>query len=39
MFFMRVGLGEILVCGVLIFVLIVIPFVLYWKTQRLGKGE
>jgi len=35
----RVGLGEILLCGALIFVLIVIPALLVWKTRRLGKKD
>jgi len=35
MFFMRVGIGEMLVCGLLFVALIVIPAVLYWKTQRM----
>ena len=39
MFFMRVGIGEMLVIGLLVLALIVIPFVLYWKTQRVGKGK
>jgi len=39
MFFMRIGLGEMVVCGVLILALIVIPFILYWKSQRLSKGK
>lgn len=34
MFFVRLGLGEIIVCLVLIGALIVIPLALYWKTQR-----
>ena len=37
MFLMRVGLQEVLVCAVLIAGLILIPALLYWKTQRMGK--
>ena len=39
MFFMRIGIGEIILCGLLIIALIVIPAVLYWKTQRMKDGR
>ncbi len=39
MFLMRIGLGELLVCGVLIAALIAVPLLLAWKTQRLNKGK
>ena len=39
MFFMRVGIGEVLVCGALLVALIVIPLVLAWKTRRVNRGE
>jgi len=37
MFFMRIGLGEMILCGVLLLVLIIIPIVLAWKTRRVNK--
>jgi len=39
MFLMRVGITEILVCLALIVGLIVIPAVIYWKCQRLGRRD
>jgi len=39
MFFMRIGLGEMILCGVLILALIVIPILLAWKTRRVNRGE
>ena len=35
----KVGLQEILFCGVVILVLIVIPALVVWKTRRLGKKD
>lgn len=35
----RVGLGELLLCGALIFFLIVIPALVCWKNYRLGKRD
>lgn len=34
MLFVRLGLGEIIVCLALVGALIIIPLALYWKTQR-----
>ncbi len=34
MFFMRVGVGEMLVVGGLILLLIIIPALAYWKGRR-----
>ena len=39
MFFMRIGLGEMILCGALVLALIVVPLLLAWKTRRLNKGE
>jgi hypothetical protein len=39
MFLMRVGLQEILFCAVLFLGLILIPVLLYWKTQRMNKHK
>jgi ABC-type phosphate transport system permease subunit len=37
MFFMRIGLGEMVLCGVLVLALIIIPLLLAWKTRRVNK--
>jgi ABC-type phosphate transport system permease subunit len=37
MFFMRIGLGEMILCGVLVLALIIIPLLLAWKTRRVNK--
>jgi hypothetical protein len=39
MFLVRVGLQEIIVCAVLFLGLILIPVLLYWKTQRMSKDK
>jgi len=36
MFFMRVGLGELLVIGGLLVVLILVPLLAYWRSRRMG---
>ena len=35
----RVGLQEVLLCGALVFGLIVIPALVCWRRQRIGKGR
>jgi len=39
MFFMRVGFTELLLCGALFVGLILIPLLVYWKSQRMGKDK
>jgi hypothetical protein len=39
MFFMRVGFTELLLCAALFVGLILIPLLLYWKSQRMGKDK
>jgi Na+/serine symporter len=39
MFFMRIGLGELLVCAALFAALILIPLIAYWKARRMERGE
>ena len=36
MFFMRVGVAEMLVVGGLILLLLIIPALAYWKGRRMG---
>ena len=35
----RVGLGEVILCGALILVLLVIPALIYFKTSRMQKKD
>jgi hypothetical protein len=39
MFFMRVGVGEMLVVGGLILLLIIIPALAYWKGRRMDQDS
>jgi hypothetical protein len=36
MFLMRVGLGELLVVGGLVVVLILVPLLAYWRSRRMS---
>jgi hypothetical protein len=39
MFFMRVGVAEMLVVGGLILLLIIIPALAYWKSRRSERDD